>query len=64
VANGTNWQRSIRRLYTEGMQEVSRIIGERESDTDWRGVALRTLDDLIAMMLAHTLETVQGRTPG
>lgn len=51
---------SIQDLYTSGIQEVNRIISS--GNKAQRDIALQTLDDLTAMMLAHTLETVQGRT--
>lgn len=51
---------SIQDLYTSGIQEVNKIIAN--GDSGQRDVAMQTLDDLTAMMLAHTLETVQGRT--
>lgn len=60
MPNGIGVQKTIPDLYSEGMREVNRIIAQ--GDADQRKVALQTLDDLTAMMLAHTLETVQGRT--
>jgi len=59
-ANAKHPKKSIQQLYTEGMQEVSKIISHGSAAQ--REVALQTLDDLTAMMLAHTIETVQGRT--
>lgn len=53
-------QPSIQGLYTAGIQEVNHIIAS--GNKSQRNTALQTLDDLTAMMLAHTLETVQGRT--
>lgn len=51
---------AIRDLYNEGIMEVTKIV--QQGDEAQQEVALKTLDDLTAMMLAHTIETVQGRT--
>lgn len=51
---------SIRDLYNEGIMEVTKIV--QQGDEAQQEEALKTLDDLTAMMLAHTIETVQGRT--
>lgn len=53
-------QKPISEIYSAGVAEVSRVIAE--GNADQRDVAQQTLDDLTAMMLAHTLDTVQGRT--
>lgn len=51
---------AIRDLYNEGIREVTKIV--QQGDEAQQAEALKTLDDLTAMMLAHTIETVQGRT--
>ena len=51
---------SIRDLYNDGLQEVVKII--QQGDPAQQETALQTLDDLTAMMLAHEIATVQGRT--
>ena len=51
---------SIQSLYAAGIVEVNKVIAD--GDSAQRKLALTTLDDLTAMMLAHTLESVQGRT--
>jgi hypothetical protein len=53
-------EKSILDIYNEGVLEVNRIIGE--GTPAQRKAAKQTLRDLTAMMLAHTLEDVQGRT--
>lgn len=50
----------IPEIYSAGMAEVNRIVAE--GNAEQREIALKTLDDLTSMMLAYTLETVQGRT--
>ncbi len=54
--NATN----IRDIYNQGIQEVTKII--QQGDEQQQEAALQTLDDLTAMMLAHEIGTVQGRT--
>ncbi len=54
--------KAIRDRYNEGIQQVCRIITSGNAGQEQRDTALQTLDDLTAMMLAHTVESVQGRT--
>ncbi len=60
MPNETGTQKTIPKLYSEGMREVNRVVAQ--GNAAQRELALQTLDDLTAMMLAHTLEKVQGRT--
>jgi uncharacterized protein (DUF885 family) len=56
----TTTVKPIQEIYSEGMSEVNKIIAQ--GDAAQREVAEQTLDDLTAMMLAFTLNTVQERT--
>jgi hypothetical protein len=51
---------SIPDLYTKGITEVNKVLAQGTQEQ--ADVAQQTLDDLTAMMLAHTLDTVQGAT--
>jgi hypothetical protein len=51
---------SIRDLYNTGLSKVNEVVRTgAESEVD---VALQTLDDLTAMMLAFEISSVRGRT--
>ncbi len=52
----------IRDTYSAGLQQVGAVLGSIKATRADREAAQQTLDDLTAMMLAHTIETVQGRT--
>jgi hypothetical protein len=56
----TTTVKTIPEIYSAGMSEVGKIVAE--GNADQRDVAQQTLDDLTAMMLAYTLESVQNRT--
>ena len=53
-------KQNIKDIYRAGLDEVAQIIAK--GNLEQIEVAEQTLDDLTAMMLAYTLESVQERT--
>jgi len=53
---------AIKKLYDEGMREVFRIVGSFESTPEQLEVANQTAVDLTALLVKHTLATIDGRT--
>ena len=54
--------KSIKQLYDEGMKEVFRVVGSFDSSPEQLKVANQTAEDLTAMLVKHTLATIDGRT--
>lgn len=55
-------KRSVEDIYEAGTEEVRRIVSSFDSTPAQRKAARQTLNDLTAVFLAQTLETVEGRT--
>jgi hypothetical protein len=55
-------KKSIKQIYDEGMAEVYKIVGSLDATPDQRQSAIQTAEDLSSMLIAHTLETIAGRT--
>jgi hypothetical protein len=55
-------RKAIKDAYDKGMFEIQKILFSINSTAAQRKVARKSLDDLTAMLLAHTLITVAGRT--
>lgn len=55
-------KKAVKTVYDEGMNEVMKIVGSIKSSPDQKKVALQTSRDLTAMLLAHTLANIEGRT--
>lgn len=55
-------KKSIKQVYDEGMAEVFRIVGSLESTTEQIKIAKQTAKDLSSMLIAHTLDSINGRT--
>jgi hypothetical protein len=55
-------RKAIKDAYDKGMFEVQKILFSVTSTAAQRKVAKKSLSDLTAMLLAHTLATVEGRT--
>lgn len=53
---------SIKRLYDEGMAEVFKVVGSIDASDAQRAVAKQTAEDLTALLVKHTLATIDGRT--
>jgi len=54
--------KDIRDVYRQGMHEIQKILGSVNSTQAQIDTASASLDDLTAMMLKQTIDTVQGRT--
>ncbi|WP_119420664.1 hypothetical protein [Desertibaculum subflavum] len=52
----------IKQLYDEGMAEVFRVVGSLDATDDQVKLAKQTAKDLSSMLVAHTLQTIEGRT--
>jgi len=52
----------IKQLYDEGMAEVFRIVGSLDATTAQVRTAKQTAEDLSSMLVAHTLDSIAGRT--
>jgi prefoldin subunit 5 len=52
----------IRQLYERGIRQVTRVLGSVNSTDAEIETAEQTLKDLTTSMLAHEIESVQGRT--
>jgi len=55
-------KKSIKQIYDEGMAEVYKIVGSLSSTPEQRQAATQTAEDLSSMLVAHTLDTITGRT--
>ncbi len=55
-------KKAIKAAYDKGMFEVQKILFSIKSTAAQKKVAKKSLSDLTAMLLAHTLGTVEGRT--
>jgi hypothetical protein len=53
---------SIKQLYDQGMREVFRVVGSLEASDSQRNVARQTAEELTAMLVKHTLTSIDGRT--
>ena len=53
---------SIKQVYDEGMAEVFKIVGSLESTPEQIEIAEQTAKDLSSMLIAHTLDSINGRT--
>lgn len=58
----TTNQKSIKQVYDEGMAEVFKIIGSFEATREQRETAKQTAKDLSSALVAHTLDSINGRT--
>ena len=61
-ASTKDTKKSVKAVYDEGMAEVMKIVGSIKSTPAQKKVALQTSKDLTAMLLAHTLGSIEGRT--
>ena len=55
-------KKSVKKLYDDGMAEVFRIVGSFDSTAKQISVAKATVKDLTSMLVANTLESIEGRT--
>jgi hypothetical protein len=55
-------KKSIKQVYDEGMAEVYKIVGSLSATPEQRQAAIETAEDLSSMLIAHTLDTIAGRT--
>ncbi len=55
-------KKSLKAVYDEGMAEVMKVVGSIKSTAAQKKVALQTSKDLTAMLLAHTLASIEART--
>ncbi len=58
----TTSKKSIKQVYDEGMAEVFKIIGSFEATREQRETAKQTAKDLSSALIAHTLDSINGRT--
>ena len=62
MPNTSTSRKAIKDAYDKGMLEVQKVLFSLNSTAAQRKVAKKSLTDLTAMLLAHTLKTVEGRT--
>ena len=55
-------KKEIKKIYDEGMAEVFKVIGSYDVTTQQLKIARQTAKDLASMLVAHTLQTIEGRT--
>jgi hypothetical protein len=55
-------RKSIKQIYDEGMAEVYKVVGSLTATPDQRETAKQTAADLSSMLIAHTLDSISGRT--
>jgi hypothetical protein len=55
-------KQAIKATYDSGMAEVFKIVGSLDATPDQRVMARQTARDLSSMLVAHTLQTIEGRT--
>ena len=58
----TDSKKAIKDIYDDGMAEVMKVVGSIKSTPAQKKVARQTSKDLTAMLLAHTLASIEGRT--
>jgi hypothetical protein len=54
--------KQIKQLYDDGMKEVFKIVGSFDSTPEQLDAANDTAEALSAMLVKHTLATIDGRT--
>jgi hypothetical protein len=54
--------KAIKQVYDEGMVEVFRIVTSLESTAAQVKTAKQTAKDLTSMLVAHTLQSIEGRS--
>ena len=54
-------KKSVKAVYDDGMAEVMKVVGSIKSTPTQKKVALQTSKDLTAMLLGHTLASIEGR---
>jgi hypothetical protein len=55
-------KQAIKATYDSGMAEVFKIVGSLDATPEQRVMARQTARDLSSMLVAHTLQTIEGRT--
>ena len=55
-------KQAIKATYDAGMAEVFKIVGSLDATLEQRVAARQTARDLSSMLVAHTLQTIEGRT--
>lgn len=55
-------KQAIKATYDSGMAEVFKIVGSLDATLEQRVAARQTARDLSSMLVAHTLQTIEGRT--
>ncbi len=55
-------KKPIKQVYDEGMAEVFKVVGSLDATPEQRAVAQQTARDLSSMLVAHTLQSIEGRT--
>lgn len=55
-------KKKIKKIYDEGMAEVFKIVGSLDATDEQIEIAEQTAEDLTSMLIAQTLETINGRT--
>lgn len=55
-------KQAIKDAYDAGMAEVFKIVGSLDATDEQRAAAQQTARDFSSMLVAHTLQTIEGRT--
>jgi hypothetical protein len=55
-------RQAIKAAYDSGLAEVFMIVGSLDATRKQRATARQTARDLSSMLVAHTLQTIEGRT--
>jgi hypothetical protein len=55
-------KQAIKDAYDTGMAEVFKVVGSLDATRKQRATARQTARDLSSMLVAHTLQTIEGRT--
>ena len=55
-------KKSIKQIYDEGMAEVFKIVGSFDATDEQIETAEQTAQDLSSLLIANTLDSINGRT--
>jgi hypothetical protein len=55
-------RQAIKAAYDSGLAEVFKVVGSLDATRKQRATARQTARDLSSMLVAHTLQTIEGRT--
>lgn len=62
MPNQPDPRKSVKKVYDDGIAEVFRIITSLDATRAQVRVAKQTAKDLTSLLIAHTLESIDGRT--